>query len=257
VSLNKPNKRFALSQKERLLRILEFLKNVWRVRQYFLKKFNKEPLFINGDQMPLHRNENSDKKTLTMTAQDTYVKENYMASRERVTVYTQLESDGGKPVPEIVFKGKGTRTQLEKPEGMQVQWAPKGSYRLETMIGTVSHLKNRKNLFTHQNYAVYILDDYSVHITPEVRDAMLQRGYILICIGGGVTGDIQVNDTHVHHQLKKHYRQYEAQLMIDQLTANPGKIPNPSKNEMMDMVAKSWQDMEWKWTASWPTRIIS
>jgi hypothetical protein len=32
VSLNKPNKRFALQQDERKLRIVELLKNIWRIR---------------------------------------------------------------------------------------------------------------------------------------------------------------------------------------------------------------------------------
>ena len=43
--------------------------------------------------MPLHRNESSSQKTLNLTGFDTYVKENYNLSRERVTVYTQASSD--------------------------------------------------------------------------------------------------------------------------------------------------------------------
>ena len=57
VSLKKPNKRFSISQEDRIKRILQYLKNVIRVRMYFLRKFNTEPIIINGDQMPLHRNE--------------------------------------------------------------------------------------------------------------------------------------------------------------------------------------------------------
>lgn len=91
VSLNKPNKRFALSQADRKERIIEFLKNVWRVRHYFMITFNgKVPVIINGDQMPLHRNESASSKTMTLKGQETYVKENYMLSRERVTVFTQV-----------------------------------------------------------------------------------------------------------------------------------------------------------------------
>ena len=78
--------------------------------------------------MPLHRNESSAQKTLNFTATDTFVKENYMLSRERVTAYTQVSSDPKvKFKPEFVFKGKGTRTKLSPPPGVQVQWAPKGA----------------------------------------------------------------------------------------------------------------------------------
>lgn len=65
VSLKKPNKRFSISKKDRKERIIEFLKNVWRVRYWFTSKFGKEITIINGDQMPLHRNENASQKTLS------------------------------------------------------------------------------------------------------------------------------------------------------------------------------------------------
>ena len=45
-------------------------------------------------------------------------------------------------------------------------------------------------MFSQSNYALYILDDYSVHITDEVKRALLAKGYILVVIGGGIKGDI-------------------------------------------------------------------
>ena len=55
--------------------------------------------------MPLHRNECSNEKTMTQKGQAVYVKENYMLSRERATVYTQLSTDpqNPMPMPEILF----------------------------------------------------------------------------------------------------------------------------------------------------------
>lgn len=95
---------------------------------------------------------------------------------------------------EFVWKGKGKRIKLDAPEGVYFQWAEKGSYRLEQMLETISHLPNRKNMFTgEKDYAIYVLDDYAVHLMPEVRQALRKRGYILVLIGGGVTGDIQVS----------------------------------------------------------------
>ena len=105
-------------------------------------------------------------------------------------------------------------------------------------------MKNRSSMFTHKDYVSYVLDDYSVHITSEVRQALLARGYILVCIGGGITGDIQVNDTHVHHMLKKEYRERESALMLKQLTENPQKVPNASRDDMMNMLASSWEALK-------------
>ena len=88
VSLRHPDKRFKIKQEDRVDRIEEYIKNVWVVRKFFIDRVGVDPPIINGDQMPLHRNESSAQKTLNFTATDRFVKENDMLSRERVTAYT-------------------------------------------------------------------------------------------------------------------------------------------------------------------------
>ena len=126
---------------------------------WFRSKFGREITIINGDQMPLHRNENASQKTLSFTGETTYVKENYMLTRERITVLTQVSSDTSNPLPlpEFAFKGKGIGTKLNHPPGIKSHWAPKGSYRLNTMLDTIANLPNRFNMFSQSNYALYIL----------------------------------------------------------------------------------------------------
>ena len=88
--------------------------------------------------MPLHRNESSKQKTLSLADSSTYVKENYLLSRERVTVYTQVSSEEATSItPGFLFKGKGTRIKVNPPPNVHVQFAPKGSYRLDNMIETI------------------------------------------------------------------------------------------------------------------------
>ena len=101
------------------------------------------------------------------------------------------------------------------------------------MLSTISNLTNRYNIFTPKNYANYVLDDYSVHIMPEIKEALPKRGYVPAIIGGGVTGDIQINDTNLHSPIKPKYWELEQLLMIYQLKANPKKIPQPSRDDMM------------------------
>ena len=191
VSLHHPNKRFQIKQSDREERVYEYLKNVWTVRKFFIDNYGVDPPIINGDQMPLHRNERLTQKTLNFVDMDAYVKENYNLSRERVTVFTQIYA-------EFAFKGKGTRNKLDPPDGIKFNWAPRGSYRLDQMLKTISNLPNKFNIFTPKNYAVYVLDDYSMHLMPEVKEAFLKRGYVPNIIGGGITGDIQINDTDIH-----------------------------------------------------------
>ena len=109
--------------------------NIWRIRKYFRDTYAVEVPIVNGDQMPLHRNESHSQKTMSNTGQETFVKENYMLSRERVTAYTQLSTEQDvKFKPEFVFKGQGKRVKLNPPDGAHFQWAVKGSYRLEHML---------------------------------------------------------------------------------------------------------------------------
>ena len=129
-------------------------------------------------------------------------------SRERVTAFTQVSSDPTiNLVPEFVFKGTGKRPPtLDTPEGSHYQWAPKGSNRLEHLLVTINNLPNRFNIFSHAGFAIYVLDDYAVHLQPEARKALRKRGYALVVIGGGITGSVEVNDTHLHKPLKAAYR---------------------------------------------------
>ena len=101
-----------------------------------------------------------------------------------------------------MFKGKGNRIKLNPPQDAKFQWAPKGSYRLEHMLNTIANLPNRHNIFTHQNYGIYVLNDYSVHNMPEIKAALLKKGYFFVRIGGGITGGIQINDTDFNSPLK-------------------------------------------------------
>ena len=74
---------------------------------------------------------------------------------------------------------------------------------------------------------------------PEVKADLLKRGYILVGIGEGVTGNIQLNDTYIHSPLKKKYRELDHELMITQLSSNPSRIPQPSCNNIMRMLVES------------------
>ena len=59
--------------------------------------------------MPLYRNESSGQATLRFKNKG-FIKENHHLSRERVTVFTQIATDGGVDLyPEFVFKGTGKR----------------------------------------------------------------------------------------------------------------------------------------------------
>ena len=128
-----------------------------------------------------------------------------------MTAFTQLVSEEPYHLPsEFVFKGKGKGTKLDPPPGVHFQWAEKGSYRVENMLETIKHLPNKANPFTCKNCDIYVLDNYSVHCTEDIKNALFAKGYVPIIMGGGITGDMQINDTHLHCPLKSVYRERES-----------------------------------------------
>ena len=76
MGLKKPNKHYQIKQVERKEHIFEYIKNVWTVQKFFIDNFFVDPPIINGDQMPLNRNESASLKTLNIEGYETYVKEN-------------------------------------------------------------------------------------------------------------------------------------------------------------------------------------
>ena len=107
----------------------------------------------------------------------------------------------------------------------------------------INKLPNRLNMFTEKSFAIYVLDDCSVNLMPVVRQALLKKGYVLVIIGGGITGNIQINDTSCHPDLKKH-RDSEIKLMLEQLGKDPIKIPSPARNNIMSMFLQAWETLE-------------
>lgn len=129
---------------------------------------------------------------------------------------------------------------MNTPPGIKFQWSESGSYRIDQLKQTIMNLPNRYNSFTCKDFAIYVLNNYAVHLMPEVRKLLWERGYVLILIGGGITGYIQENDTHVHHQLKREYQDHEAELMLSMFQKDKAKIPSPSRDDMMRMIATAW-----------------
>ena len=52
---------------------------------------------------------------------------------------------------------------------------------------------------------IFLIDDSSSHHDEDIR----KKDYFLITIPGGVTGDIQGNDTNFHHPVKTIYCEFE------------------------------------------------
>ena len=140
-----------------------------------------------------------------------------------------------------MFNGKGTRTHLTPPKGVHYQWARKGSYRIEQNLGVM--ISYQIDLLCSQNSHLQYMYWMVVQLMLEGRQASFKKGYILVIISGGITGDIQISDKNCHRGFKNH-RDLEMKLILEQLEKDPIKIPSPLRNEMMSMFLQAWETLE-------------
>ena len=135
------------------------------------------------------------------------------------TVCSNSKKKVGKP--EFLFNGAGVISRLKEkpdpPNGSKIQWAPKGSYRVEHVLKYIENLPTLPVTLTPGRMEIFTLDDYSAHLEPSVKGALFKKGYIPVIIGGGITGDVQVNDADYHHPVKGIYCEKEEKLMLEML----------------------------------------
>ena len=108
-------------------------------------------------------------------------------------MFTQVISDSEFYTLEFIFNGKGTGTKINVEEDIKFQWSRSESHRLDHLLKTIGNLLNRYHPFAQKDCVIYVLDDYA-----EDRKALFQCGCILVIIGGGITGFVQSNDTHLY-----------------------------------------------------------
>ena len=86
----------------------------------------------------------------------------------------------------------------------------------------IDKLPNRFNMFIEKFFGIDVLDDYSVHLMPEARQALFKKEYALVIIGGGITRDIQINDINLH--TLPVYQELKMFLMMEQPASDVTKI---------------------------------
>lgn len=71
------------------------------------------------------------------------------------------------------------------------------------------------------------MDDYSVHLCPEVKAALFKKRHFLIVIGRSIAGDLEVNDRLL--QTIGERRKLEQELISELLTEQPNKFPRKER----------------------------
>ena len=73
---------------------------------------------------------------------------------------------------------------------------------------------------------------------------MEEKGHCLLFHGGGVTGILQPNDTHVHEPLSKEIKRLEQIDVCEQRRLQPGKIPRRTRQKVYDDCHLAWDSID-------------
>ena len=109
-----------------------------------------------------------------------------------------------------------------------MQSAPKGSYRVEQLLEFFDQLLPVAS--RPEDACCLYVDWFSAHLSDEVWELVVEtKGHMLAYHGGGVTGILQANDTHIHEPLSKHFKKLEMEDVTRQRRLDRRKIPRRTR----------------------------
>lgn len=217
---------------------------------------------VNFDQKPFHTNESGSKDLRTLDfkgAKTVALKEIHSQTRERWTACTACFSDkrGARKVPPLfcVFKGGEeilrsseeyiARTPLfqEAGEKFKVAVSNSASMRKEHVLDYLNWLLPllREDM-AETAWGILLCDAYRAHISDSIMRLAWEFQFVVIFIGGGATGVVQVNDTHLHGPLSREYMEREMTSMFEAMQADPHGCPGRTRYQCMSDLMLVWQD---------------
>ena len=228
ISLRKPNKRWKVSFRVLVERLRIMWGNIYRIRLFILLVFGYDPEIDSIDQKPFHRNEAGSKcqPTLSWTgAREVELNECHGSTRDRFTGLTMCTSSVERaaqiPRLECLFKGgPKIKESLEADLGElrrsgvhgNLEWvsvgtSPSGSYNTDDMVRYLD--RHLEEWGPNRQWRILSLDAYAPHNDAAIDYMAWQRGYVVVRVGGGATGVVQVPDTHLHGDLSREYMDRE------------------------------------------------
>ena len=180
-------------------------------------------------------------------------------SSQRCTVMIGVSGDGHKFPPFVVFKGSVGRTgrivvELRRvAQQQQISYdgefngfplsnfhsvQPKAWMDTSTMLDWVEQVWKPWTATKNGAQTMLILDEFSAHMTFDVRRAIADCGTYLEFVTGGYTSRLQVMDVGLNKPFKNHYRNsYDAWFM----SATQGT--KPLRSDVSRWIAESWAEI--------------
>ena len=189
-------------------------------------------------------------------AKQVVLKEIHSQTRERWTACTTCTSDRAQAAegPPVMCYFKGGDGILRSCEDyirttpvfqaaglkMKIGVSDSGSMRLEHVLDFLEFALQR-GPGDDGRWRILLCDAYRAHMGDAIARLAWKHKYIVVFVGGGATGVVQVNDTHLHGPLQAAYVELEQADMFFQLSENPDGCPSRSRQDCLRDLALIWQ----------------
>lgn len=118
---------------------------------------------------------------------------------------------------------------------LSVATSAKGSYNMQDVIRLLE--RHLQPWGPGRRWRILLADAYRPHMTPEVWMLCFSRGYVLLVIGGGCSGSVQVPDTHLHMPLSSGYQNSEMILLAALMEQRPTGLPTMDRGDCVRILA--------------------
>lgn len=129
------------------------------------------------------------------------------------------------------------RRTIDVPDNVLLQFAPRGSYRVENFVEWLEH--DLSEAPGPEDCDCITYDYYAPHLHETVSETIESKGHCHLVKGGGCTPFIATLDTHYHAPMDKEYRKAETSDSMMQLRRSR-KIPVFSKQTVLNRANDSW-----------------
>lgn len=259
-----------------LLRRLGVLfRNVIRIR-YLHQKFYGKGKHGRGrlrqrsyDQKPEYFNAVGGSQTLACVGDvEIDIRENHHATRSRFSLMTKaVDIQPGESLEEVCARSSGSgdprrlavcfkaqsgehiraRWGEEIPSDTLLQFAPKGSYRVEHIVEFLEWDLGAAD--SEADCEIVWLDYYAPHRDVAVRSCIKNKGHVPMDFPGGSTPWTAPLDTHAHWPLERGYR--EAESLDASLQLRRGySVPCSSKQTVFNRARSSWHQVDHRWVGT-------
>ena len=137
-----------------------------------------------------------------------------------------------------------SQTPVFQEQGVQFKVATSNSasMRVEHVLDYLNWmLPLLRRSFGGGSWGIILCDAYRAHMADAIIRLAWQYKFVVVFVGGGATGVVQVNDTHLHGPLSRDYLDREMTCMFEAMQVDPNGSPGRTRYQCLFDLMTVWK----------------